>query len=51
MEKAAVDLLMIALEQELIECEKRKVVKSRKEYNNNYYEKVTKQKRRMKNIE
>lgn len=45
MEKGAIDLLMVVLEQELIECEKRKVVKSRKEYNHKYYLEKTKKKR------
>ena len=45
MEKGAIDLLMIVLEQELIECEKRRVVKSRKEYNHKYYLEKTKRKR------
>lgn len=45
MEKGAFDLLMIVLEQELAECEKTKVVKSRKEYNHKYYLEKTKKKR------
>lgn len=46
MEKDLVDLLKIAIEQELVEYENKKVVKSRKQYNHDYYMQVTKEKRR-----